>query len=117
MKRVYEITAIAAFFFALPSAWSAESASKQIAARTELYQVQTLTLSDQQFLTGDGAGKPMTVTGQFRIAQRNGRLPVVVLQHGSAGFSANVDSGRESSMSSAYRHSFSTALPVAVSPR
>jgi dienelactone hydrolase len=91
MNRVYEIAAIAAFFIALPSAWAAASTSKQIAARTELYQIQTLTLSDQQFLTGDGAGKPVTITGQFRIAQGTGRLPVVVLQHGSAGFGANVD--------------------------
>jgi dienelactone hydrolase len=91
MKRVYEITAIAAFVIALPSAWAAESTSKQIAARTELCQIHTLTLSDQQFLAGDGAGKPVTITGQFRIAQGTGRLPVVVLQHGSAGFSANVD--------------------------
>jgi dienelactone hydrolase len=91
MKRVREITAIAALFVALPTAWAAESASKQIAARTELYQIQTLTLSDQQFLSGDAAGKPVIITGQFRIAQGTGRLPVVVLQHGSAGFSANVD--------------------------
>jgi dienelactone hydrolase len=91
MKRVYEITAVVAFFVGLPSAWAAEAASKQIAARTELYQIQTLTLSDQQFLTGDGAGKPVTISGQFRIAQGAGRLPVVVLQHGSAGVSANVD--------------------------
>jgi dienelactone hydrolase len=91
MKRLCQPAAIAAFFIALPSAWAAEVASKQIAARTELYQIQTLTLSDQQFLTGDSGGKPVTISGQFRIAQGAGRLPVVVLQHGSAGISANVD--------------------------
>ena len=37
------------------------------------------------------AGKPVTITGQFRIAQGTGRLPVVVLQHGSAGFGANIE--------------------------
>jgi dienelactone hydrolase len=91
MKSVCELAAIAAFFVALPTAWAAEIAPKQIAARTELYQIQTLTLSDQQFLTGAGAGKPVTIAGQLRIAQGTGRLPVVVLQHGSAGLSANVD--------------------------
>ena len=91
MKRLYEVAVIAAFFIALAPAWAAGVESKQIAARTELYQIQTLTLSDQQFLTGDSGGRPVTISGQFRIAQGSGRLPVVVLQHGSAGFGANVD--------------------------
>ncbi len=91
MKRLCQIATVAAAFIVLPSAWADEIASKQIAARTELYQVQTLTLSDQQFLKGDSTGNPVTITGQFRIAQGSGRLPVVVLQHGSSGFAANVD--------------------------
>src|SRR5258708_18784205 len=72
-------------------AWAGEIPSKQIAARTELQQIQTLTLSDQQFLNGDTGGKPVTITGQLRIAQGSGRLPVVVLQHGSGGYLANID--------------------------
>jgi dienelactone hydrolase len=56
-----------------------------------LHQIQTLTLSDQQFLTGDKSGKPVTISGQLRIAQGIGRLPVVVLQHGSGGIGGNVD--------------------------
>jgi dienelactone hydrolase len=67
-----------------------EVAPKEIAARTELHQIQTLTLSDQQFLKGDIGGKP-TISGQLRIAQGAGRLPVVVLQHGSSGYAANID--------------------------
>jgi dienelactone hydrolase len=70
--------------------WAAEP-SKQIAARVELHPIHTLTLSDQQFLKGDGAGKPTIISGQLRVAQGQGRLPVVVLQHGSSGFTANVD--------------------------
>jgi len=77
--------------FILPPAWAEEVPSKQIAARTELHQIQSLTLSDQEFLKGDAAGKQVTVAGQLRIAQGNGRLPVVVLQHGSSGYAANVD--------------------------
>jgi len=73
------------------SARAADVPPKQIAARIELYAIQTLTLSDQQFLKGDGNGKPVTITGQLRIAQGSGRLPVVVLQHGSGGVSSNVD--------------------------
>jgi dienelactone hydrolase len=64
---------------------------RQIAVRTELHQIQTLTISDPQFLIGDAKGVPVTISGQFRIAQGTGRLPVVVLQHGSSGYGANID--------------------------
>ncbi|HEV2545932.1 MAG TPA: dienelactone hydrolase family protein [Stellaceae bacterium] len=64
----------------------AQSIPKEIASRVEIYAIPTVTLSDQQFLTGDaGAGKAVTVAGEFRIAQGTGRLPVVVLMHGSSG--------------------------------
>jgi dienelactone hydrolase len=66
-------------------------AMKQIAARTELYPISSLTISDEQFLKGDDNGKPVTVTGQFRIAQGQGRLPVVLMAHGSGGMGSNVD--------------------------
>src|SRR6266404_4550079 len=89
MKSLHRI-AIAAPLIVL-HAWAGEIPSKQIAARTELHQIQTLTLSDQQFLNGDTGGKPVAITGQLRIAQGSGRLPVVVLQHGSGGYNANID--------------------------
>jgi len=73
------------------SAWAVDGASKQLAARTELHQIQTLTLTDQQFLTGNSNGAPVTITGQLRIAQGAGRLPAVVLQHGSSGPGANIE--------------------------
>ncbi len=68
-----------------------ELSSKQIAPRTELYQIPTLTLSDQQFLMGNAAGTPVTIVGQLRIAQGSGRLPVVLLQHASSGYDARID--------------------------
>jgi dienelactone hydrolase len=64
---------------------------KEIAARVELHAFPSLTLSDQQFLSGDANGKPVTMTGEFRIAQGAGRLPVVVLMHGSGGIGANIE--------------------------
>jgi dienelactone hydrolase len=70
---------------------NAQSMPKEIAARVELYAIPSLTLSDQQFLTGDANGKPVTVAGEFRIAQGSGRLPVVVLMHGSSGVGANIE--------------------------
>ena len=49
------------------------------------------TLSDEQFLKGDAAGKPTMVGGELRIAQGEGRLPVVVFVHGSSGIGSNID--------------------------
>jgi len=69
----------------------AQSIPKDIAARVELHPIPTLTLSDQQFLTGATDGKPATVSGEFRIAQGTGRLPVVVLIHGSGGINATME--------------------------
>jgi dienelactone hydrolase len=65
--------------------------TRDFAARTQLLSIQTLTLTDQQFLTGDRNGKPTAITGQLRIAQGLGRLPTVVLQHGSNGFGPNIE--------------------------
>jgi dienelactone hydrolase len=66
--------------------------AKQIAARVELHAIPTLTLSDQQFLSGYANGKAATVTGELRIAQGSGKLPVVVLIHGSGGMGPNIES-------------------------
>jgi dienelactone hydrolase len=81
----------AALVVAASSLACAESAPKDIAARTELHAIQTLTLSDSQFLKGDGEAKAVTTTGKLRLAQGDGRLPVVVLMHGSGGMGANVE--------------------------
>lgn len=63
-----------------------------IASRVELHPIPSLTLSDSQFLTGDSAGAtPVTVSGEFRVAQGEGRLPVVVLMHGSSGIGPNIE--------------------------
>jgi len=70
---------------------NAQSMPKEIASRVELYPIPSLTISDQQFLTGDANGKPVTVAGEFRIAQGSGRLPVVVLMHGSSGVGATME--------------------------
>ena len=61
------------------------------AARTELHAIDTLTLSDSQFLSGDTNARAVVTTGALRIPRGEGRLPVVVLQHGSSGMAANVE--------------------------
>lgn len=85
-------TAVFAAFLAIGASYAhAQTASpKQVAARVELYTIPTMTLSDQQFLKGE-AGTPVAVTGEFRVAQGNGRLPVIVLMHGSGGVGANIE--------------------------
>jgi len=69
----------------------AQPMPKEIAARVELYAIPSLTISDQQFLSGDANGKQVTVAGEFRIAQGTGRLPVVVMMHGSSGVGPNIE--------------------------
>src|SRR5437660_9637529 len=63
-----------------------QSLSKDIAARIEAIPIQTLTISDEQFLKGDAYGKPTTIAGVLRVAQGSGRLPLVIFIAGSSGF-------------------------------
>jgi len=70
---------------------NAQSMPKEVATRVELYPIPSLTISDQQFLAGDANGKPVTVAGELRLAQGSGRLPVVVLMHGSSGVGASIE--------------------------
>ena len=95
----------------------AESPTNDLAARTELHAIQTLTLSDKQFLMGDSGGQLTTISGQLRIAQGSDRLPVVVLQHGSGGMGANVEMWRDNSTPWASQHLPSTGLLAAGSRR
>lgn len=70
----------------------AQSLPKDAASRVEIFPIPSLTLSDQQFLSGDAAaGKPVTVAGEFRVAQGTGKMPVVVLMHGSSGVGATTE--------------------------
>src|SRR5215468_11310952 len=64
----------------------AEPSESDLAARTELRPIETLTLTDQQFLSGDKNGKAVTIAGELRIPRGvTGRMPAVVLLHGSGG--------------------------------
>ena len=49
-----------------------------------------MTVSDSDFLAGKD-GKAVTVAGQLRVAQGTGKLPVVILMHGSGGMGAQLD--------------------------
>ena len=62
-------------------------------ARSEIYSITSLTLSDKQFLQGDKHGKEVTVNGILRFPQQpvSQKIPVVFLVHGSSGIGPNVD--------------------------
>lgn len=63
-----------------------------LAARTEVIPVPTTTVTDRQFLTGDGEGRPTVVAGVLRLPRADGeKLPTVVLVHGSGGLRGNID--------------------------
>ena len=70
----------------------AQAIPKEVAARVEIHTIASLTLSDRQFLIGDAnGGEPVTTAGELRIAQGIGRLPAVVLMHGSGGISPTME--------------------------
>jgi dienelactone hydrolase len=91
MRAVVAAWTVCIGFWAAGVEASAQPMPKEIASRVELYAIPSLTISDRQFLSGDDNGKPVTVAGEFRIAQGTGRLPVVVLMHGSSGVGASIE--------------------------
>ncbi len=68
-----------------------DHAKGQIPARTELHTFQSVTISDAGFLKGEGQASPVTLAGELRVAQGTGRMPVVVLIHGSSGIGSNTE--------------------------
>jgi dienelactone hydrolase len=86
MKRVFAIAALGMFIAGVCT----ENVSAQL-VRTEVHPIQTMTLTDQQFLTGSKDGKPTIVAGVLRIPQAGtDRLPAVILLHGAGGIGGQV---------------------------
>jgi dienelactone hydrolase len=71
------------------TALAANTLSSGASGRPETIQIQTLTLSDEQFLKGDASGRPTTISGTLHLTQGSGRLPLVILVHGSGGVEEN----------------------------
>jgi dienelactone hydrolase len=68
----------------------AEESNRDLAGRIELRSFQSLTLTDQQFLTGEKSGLPVTITAELRLPQgTTGRVPVVIMLHGAGGLVAS----------------------------
>ena len=88
MIRYAAALAVAVF---LSTAANADTlATKDMPARMELHSIPTLWISDQQFLTGDKNGRQVTVTGELSIPPGSGKIPAVILMHGSGGMGSNV---------------------------
>jgi dienelactone hydrolase len=89
---IRSISAMLAVLLGIGAAFaSAQAAEKDyVPARIELHAFQSVWITDQQFLTGDDKGKVITLAGALRLPPVAGKLPVVVLMHGSGGISSNV---------------------------
>ena len=48
---------------------NAQSVPKEVASQVEIYTIPSLTISDQQFLTGDANGKQVEVAGSRPICR------------------------------------------------
>ena len=89
MKNAAAFAVTLALMAAQPA--PAEPIAKNMAARVEAIPVQTLTISDEQFLKGDAYCRPTTIAGVLRVAQGTGRLPVVIFAAGSGGLNVSTD--------------------------
>ena len=59
--------------------------------RLEIHKVQSMTLTDQEFLTGRKEGKPVTIEGELRLPRwGNDHLPAVIIVNESGGILGNV---------------------------
>jgi dienelactone hydrolase len=78
-RRLFFIVAMGVAFVSSPSI-------AQTYLRMEMRAVDSVTLTGEEFLTGNGNGKPVTLAGELRLPRPGtDRLPAVILVHGSGG--------------------------------
>jgi dienelactone hydrolase len=77
-----------ALLFALAGVASAEPAQ---VVRTEIIPIPSVTMTDQEFLTGREDGQTATVAGELRLPKAGtDPLPLVILLHGSGGIGSSL---------------------------
>lgn len=59
--------------------------------KIELRAFASTTLTDEEFLIGRREGRPVTLTSALRLPPGTGKVPAIVLLHGSGGLSGYVD--------------------------
>ena len=57
----------------------------------QMYPIETVTLNSQQILSGEKNGKQTVLAGELLIPAGAGRLPAVILVHGSNGLNSAVE--------------------------
>jgi dienelactone hydrolase len=67
------------------------AAGAQGLTRAEIVPIETLTLTNRQFLLGDRNGRPVTIGGELHMPGGAEKLPAVIMLHGAAGVGANLD--------------------------
>src|SRR5712672_773201 len=88
MKK-FSVSVLATLAIAAQPTLVTRTLSKDIAPHIETIPIQTLTISDEQFLKRDASGRATTISGILRVAQGSGRFPLVILMHGSGGIERN----------------------------
>ncbi len=83
MKRLLLVVVASAYMHA--------PAEAQTFARMEIHPIASVTVTSQQFLTGDRYGRPVILSGELRLPPATGKVPAVILMHGSGGLSASTD--------------------------
>ena len=84
MRKIRNLVVAAAIAASAPAL--AQNPNASLPGRVELTPFESLTIPDAAFLKGDrSAGKPVTLAGELYIAQGQGKMPTVVLLHGSGG--------------------------------
>jgi dienelactone hydrolase len=67
----------------------AATGSGRTPLRTEILPVDSVTLTEKDFLTGVVTGPPARIAGELRRPRTNVRVPAVILVHGSSGIRMN----------------------------
>ena len=88
MKK-FAVSVLATLAIAAQPTLVTRTLSKDIAPHIETIPIQTLTISDEQFLKRDASGRATTISGILRVAEGSGRFPLVILMHGSGGIEEN----------------------------
>jgi len=66
--------------------------AERLVSRIELHPIKTETLSSSEFLSGEKQGSSDTIAGELRMPSGiKGRMPAVVLMHGGAGITTNIN--------------------------
>lgn len=89
--RIFIIWIVLASFLSLTSPVARAIAERWV-QRIELHPIQTVTLNSSEFLMDEKKDSSDTITGELRIPSGiKGRIPAVVLVHGAAGISMQMD--------------------------